>query len=297
MLAGMGNAIEQLDDVGAGLPEHELPLTDIGPGGVVGALQRNDTKAWAKVAKRLGRDWWVRLDWGAPPDGGWARVVAEGERAWPIMTPGKIFKADGSVAEGVSPSGAARGDRFVLTSDARLDADADSDNYHAVRGLAAQLSALGEALSDALAAEGRLRITITRNTEALFACFPGHGAKYNVHYDGGGTDPRKLTAILYLNEGWRADDDGRLMMYDAGGFSPSHGPGAKCWRTVAPLAGRLVLFRSDFVLHKVNPTWARRFALTMFYAAKTQKELKREARGKAHSESGLGAIVTQHERR
>jgi hypothetical protein len=87
---------------------------------------------------------------------------------------------------------------------------------------------------------------------------PGVQAKYNVHYDGGGTDPRKLTAILYLNEGWRADDDGRLMMYDAGGFSPSHGPGAKCWRTVAPLAGRLVLFRSDFVLHKVawpDLTW------------------------------------------
>lgn len=105
MLQGMGQAIKDLDDIGTGLPEHELPAMDIGPGGVVGALARNDTKVWAKIAKRLGRDWWCRLDWGAPPEGGWERVVAEGERAWPLMTPGKIFKDDGTVAEGVSPSG------------------------------------------------------------------------------------------------------------------------------------------------------------------------------------------------
>lgn len=282
MIAGMGKAIENLDDVGLDLPVHELPMTDIGPGGVVGALERQDTKAWAKVAKRLGRDWWVRLDWGTPPPGGWERVVEEGERAWPLMTPGRILRGDGQVLEGVSPSGAARGDRFVVTSDQRLDSAVTSAGVvnapcAAVRGLADQLSALGVALSDSLAAEPRLQMTITRNTEGLLACFPGNGAKYNCHYDGGGTDPRKLTAILYVNPEWHDEADGRLMMYDAGSFSAAHGPGEKCWRSVRPRAGSLVLFRSDLVLHKVNPTWERRFALTMFYAAKTSSELKRDA--------------------
>ena len=288
MLEGMGQAIHELDDIGLDLPAKELPLTDIGPGGVVGALERRDSKAWAKVAKKLGRDWWVRLDWGAPPEGGWAGVVAEGERAWPLMGPGKIYKADGSVGEGISPSGAVRGDRFIVTSDPRLKAEAE--RFAAVRGIASTLSQLGEALSSSLAAEPRLQLTITRNTEALFACFPGEGAKYNVHYDGGSGDPRKLTAILYVNKEWRADADGRLMMYDAGSFSVNNGPGEKCWRSVQPLAGRLVLFRSDMVLHKVNPTWARRFAITMFYAAATKKELKAKEREEDGPKAGLGQI-------
>ena len=132
------------------------------------------------------------------------------------------------------------------------------------------------------------------NGRALFACFPGGGAKYNCHYDGGAGDPRKLTAILYVNEGWRGADDGRLMMYDAGSFSVQHGPGEPCWRSVQPIAGRLVLFRSEMVLHKVNPSYARRFALTMFYAAKTQKELKRDEREQAaeglQGGEGLGVL-------
>lgn len=281
---------------------------DIGPGGIVGALERRDSAAFKKIARRLGKDWWCALDWGAPPPGGgWARVCDEGARAWPFMQPGRIFR-DGKVVDGVSPSGAARGDRYVLTSDARMGgtpgdckdlraatAEEETAEFGAVRGIAARLSALGEALSDAMSVEPRLQLTITRNTEALFACFPGKGAKYNCHYDGGGGDPRKLTAILYVNEGWNPEDDGRLMMYDSGGFSVD-GPGLgseKCWRCVYPRAGRLVLFRSDFVLHKVNPTYATRYAVTMFFAAATKRELKEQERQQREpQETGLGTIGT-----
>lgn len=300
MLDGLGRTAEQLDDLGLDLPAKELKPMDIGPGGVVGALKRRDAAAFKRIARRLGKDWWCALDWGEAPLGGWQRVCDEGARAWPFMQPGRILR-DGQVLDGVSPSGAPRGDRYVLTSDARLGgtpgdcrdlaaaaAEEETAEYGAVRGIAARLSALGDSLSEALAAEPRLQLTITNNTEALFACFPGHGSKYNVHYDGGGGDPRKLTAILYVNEGWRAEDDGRLMMYDSGGFSVD-GPGLateRCWRCVYPRAGRLVLFRSDLVLHKVNPTHAIRYAVTMFFAAATRKELK--AKGKASKERDQG---------
>ena len=59
-------------------------------------------------------------------------------------------------------------------------------------------------------------------SDTLFACFPGGGAKYNSHYDGGPGDPRKLTCILYVNERWRREDGGELMLFDAG---------AGCWRS------------------------------------------------------------------
>ena len=39
----------------------------------------------------------------------------------------------------------------------------------------------------------------------------------------------------------------------------------RCWRSVLPQAGRLVLFRSDPVLHKVAPAHRKRWALTLFF--------------------------------
>lgn len=72
------------------------------------------------------------------------------------------------------------------------------------------------------------------------------GSEYGAHFDGGNGDPRKLTAILYLNEGWQPEDGGELLMYDA---TRAEGP---CWRSVMPRAGTLVLFRADRVLHKVR---------------------------------------------
>ena len=75
------------------------------------------------------------------------------------------------------------------------------------------------------------------------------------------------------------------MMYDAGTFDPSaDGPPERCWRTVTPRAGRVVLFRSDRVLHKVAPAYATRYALTMFYAARYGKE------SRARKGIGLGEL-------
>ena len=46
------------------------------------------------------------------------------------------------------------------------------------------------------------------------------------------------------------------------------------------------------VLHKVNPAWGRRFALTMFYGAKTRKEMKKSARAddETTGPGGLGLV-------
>ena len=125
-------------------------------------------------------------------------------------------------------------------------------------------------MAEPLAKEPRIGFKMKGRTESLFACFPGQGAEYGAHFDGGNGDPRKLTAILYLNEGWQAEHGGALLMYDA---TSADGP---CWRSVLPRAGTLVLFRSDRVLHKVAPAFERRFALTMFFGATYGSGVRRE---------------------
>lgn len=176
MLEGMGTS--DLDDVGRDLPAYELEPLALGPGGVRGVLQRRDRAALAQIAQRLGRDWWVALDFGGSEDAEtWSKACAEGQRAWSKMKPGKIKHSDGSVSEGVSPSGAPRGDRFVQVH----DLEGGDASWCTVRELHDTVSALGTALEEHLISEPRLGMHIIGRTDTLFACFPGGGAKYNNH--------------------------------------------------------------------------------------------------------------------
>jgi hypothetical protein len=195
------------------LAVHELDVTSLGPGGAMGALRSGDERALDKVLLQLGHVGWAALDWGegdtdgsdaSAPDA-WSRILAEGEALWPLMEPGKVMTADGRSWSGVSPSGARRGDRFITAFDERLSDDAGS--WCALRSLHEKLRAFGFALG------ARMRsIRLTHSGDTLFACFPGNGALYGPHYDGGPHDSRKLTMILYVNADWRAEDGGALMI-------------------------------------------------------------------------------------
>jgi hypothetical protein len=66
----------------------------------------------------------------------------------------------------------------------------------------------------------------------------------------------KLTAVLYCNEQWSAADGGQLKILDEKGG---------CWRAVTPQAGRLILFLVKDCLHKVEPCYATRFAITNWW--------------------------------
>ena len=72
------------------------------------------------------------------------------------------------------------------------------------------LNKLGDCMAAPLAKEPRIGFKLAGRTHSLFACFPGKGAEYGAHFDGGNGDPRKLTAILYLNEDWRPSDGGGM---------------------------------------------------------------------------------------
>ena len=91
--------------------------------------------------------------------------------------------------------------------------------------------------------------------EAHFAVYPP-GAFYRRHLDNfRGTSARQLTAILYLNEGWREGDCGQLRLY-ADPNNPND------YHDIFPHAGQLVLFISSRFWHEVLPARRERFSLT-----------------------------------
>lgn len=64
-------------------------------------------------------------------------------------------------------------------------------------------------------------------------------------------DHRKLSVILYLNNDWQDSHGGQLRMYLPGQT-----------KDFLPLAGRLVIFRSDEIEHEVLPATRERLSIT-----------------------------------
>ena len=106
--------------------------------------------------------------------------------------------------------------------------------------------------------------------------------------DSTSSDPRRLTAIVYLvppdwdarpeRDGgrlvwWLVDEDerpiGRKEVRDGGEGGGEADGGRSPWpeqkHQTDPQAGRLVLFKSRTVMHEVLPTHRKRFALTLWY--------------------------------
>lgn len=107
-----------------------------------------------------------------------------------------------------------------------------------------------------------LRSTLNRtlflglnNAEFHFARYPaGHGYKKHIDQQKGAPE-RRISLVLYLNPTWKAADHGELVM-----FKPDQ-PEQECQRFL-PLPGKLVVFRSDLIPHKVAACSATRWSLT-----------------------------------
>ncbi|OQR84283.1 hypothetical protein ACHHYP_13584 [Achlya hypogyna] len=80
----------------------------------------------------------------------------------------------------------------------------------------------------------------------------GGGGCFPMHFDTYGDDGKCLTAVLYLNEVWQPGDGGEIVMYPFP-YAPT---------IIAPTSGRLVLFSSQRMLHRVLPSAKPRFCLT-----------------------------------
>eukprot|EP01080_Neovahlkampfia_damariscottae_P006300 gene6300-10306_t len=105
------------------------------------------------------------------------------------------------------------------------------------------------------------------------ACCCGEGVKLPKHFDNGGYDPddyRKLTAILYFNEEWKEEYGGILRLYP---YSKSTSE----FVDYLPIANRLVLFYSDYMVHEVMKTTKKlqqkRYTMTVWLSTENANQI------------------------
>jgi SM-20-related protein len=104
----------------------------------------------------------------------------------------------------------------------------------------------------------RLRLELNREAmlglfepELHYAWYPP-GAGYARHVDRPqGRAHRKVSLVLYLNEGWTPGAGGELRFFDE-----------KAARDVQPLAGRMVCFLTEGCEHAVLPTQRERLSIS-----------------------------------
>lgn len=155
-------------------------------------------------------------------------------------------------AERLRPAGISRGMNYRVEDRVRGDLITWLDADNASPGLL-EVHEQFEALRNELNQAAYLGLDYF---EVQIAQYPGAGAGYDRHVDAfPGSANRRVTAILYLNEGWQPEQGGVLRAWLADGKV----------REVEPVAGRLVVFLSDQVPHQVMPTFAPRCAVTAWY--------------------------------
>lgn len=248
-----------IDQVGDGYPEIPLARVDVGPTGLLGALRRNDATPLEAVAEALAHDDAAACTLGVSP-ADMTALRAECDRAWEFMSPGAVQTADGTVIAGKSPSGAARGDRYVLSR----ELPGGSSEWPTLAAVDAAVGVVMDSLGPQLARHDP-ELQLRRRSDTFVATFPGDGLGYNAHFDG--DDRCRITCILYTSD-WSSDDGGRLQLLNED---------RECWMVVPPVADTLVLFRSDRVLHKVEGCAAQRHALTVFASlGRSEAEVARE---------------------
>ncbi|WP_317930889.1 2OG-Fe(II) oxygenase [Halioxenophilus sp. WMMB6] len=85
------------------------------------------------------------------------------------------------------------------------------------------------------------------------------GSFYQKHWDAfRGRSNRRLSSVLYLNQGWQAEWGGELILYN------EQNPDL-IEATILPEMGRLVVFFSELFAHEVKPATRERWSLTGWF--------------------------------
>uniref|UniRef100_A0AAY4EAZ6 hypoxia-inducible factor-proline dioxygenase n=1 Tax=Denticeps clupeoides TaxID=299321 RepID=A0AAY4EAZ6_9TELE len=93
---------------------------------------------------------------------------------------------------------------------------------------------------------------------AMVACYPGKQTGYVRHVDNPNGDGRCITCIYYLNKNWDPQEHGGLLRIFPEGRTQS--------ADIVPVFDRLLFFWSDRRNpHEVQPTFANRYAITVWY--------------------------------
>ncbi len=122
---------------------------------------------------------------------------------------------------------------------------------------------MGQPIQDYLERMESIRREVNRHLflglfeyEAHFAQYEA-GDFYKKHLDAfKGNESRKLTTVFYMNEGWCNEQGGQLQLYDMQD---------QLIDTIAPEAGRLLVFLSEQFPHEVLPAKAQRSSIAGWF--------------------------------
>jgi len=136
----------------------------------------------------------------------------------------------------------------------------------ALRELCKCLAGLPVALENVQRLEPGIAALSLRVHPHIMAATYRKGTEYHCHKDSydGEDNQRVLTVLLYLNPNWQPGDGGELRIFgtlqEAGRRTLDKGS----YVDIAPLCGRLVMFRSRDVWHAVREPREKRWALTLW---------------------------------
>ncbi|KAJ8384421.1 hypothetical protein AAFF_G00205540 [Aldrovandia affinis] len=127
--------------------------------------------------------------------------------------------------------------------------------------------------------------TISSRTKAMVACYPGNGTGYVCHVDNPNGDGRCITCIYYLNKNWDIKIHGGLLQI--------YPKGRAVVANVEPLFNRLLIFWSDGRNpHEVKPSYATRYAITVWYLDAKESADAKEKYRLAIGQKGVQVPVT-----
>jgi SM-20-related protein len=160
-------------------------------------------------------------------------------------------------AQQLTPAGVSRAGQMHPRVRGDLTAFLDEDQLDVgFVGVVAALTAFQATLRE------QAWLTLPRR-ELQLGCYPGDGTGYARHLDAfrgaSVVGHRRVTVVLWLNEGWQPAHGGCLRVTRDGDDSVD----------VEPLLARAIVFLSERVPHEVLPCFAPRFALTMWLSPAT----------------------------
>ena len=209
-----------------------------------------------------------RLEPGQPGRGRWidvdsALALTIAERGWAYarhFLPDPLWRAlaselrEAQAEDKLRQAGIGAGARYRLAEDIRGDR---------IRWI--DPARLSPTEREALSRLDQLRLACNRELQLGLFDFEGHfaayseGSYYRRHRDQPReSDARVLSCVLYLNEAWQPEDDGRLRLYLGDDAEPAH-------VDFLPEGGALVCFLSARYFHEVLPTQRERLSLTGWF--------------------------------
>lgn len=189
------------------------------------------------------------------------------------------FRGGQLVSQRSIPSRSIRGDQIAWV-------DGQEPGCHNIGTLMAHID---EAVMHS-AANGQLgNCVINGRTKAMVACYPGNGAGYVRHVDNPNGDGRCITCIYYLNKNWDVKSHGGLLQI--------YPEGKNVVANIEPLFDRLLIFWSDRRNpHEVKPSYATRYAITVWYFDAKERSEAKEKYKLATGQKGIQVPVTQNSR-